>query len=161
MKILVVDDNQDLAYILKVILEDAGYEVKAAADGRAGYSTYLSFTPDLVITDIQMPERSGMELMEHIRIHNPAIGTIYMSGDLQRYWSSLEEEREKYQVGVLEKPFSKVKLMGLISRLSSPPNGIPGENKEGQEDGKKVVDVEDQEQVDVHFPFSAGGVASA
>jgi CheY-like chemotaxis protein len=161
MKILVVDDNQDLAYILKVILEDAGYEVKAAADGRDGYLTYLSFIPDLVITDIQMPERTGMELMEHIRIHNPAIGTIYMSGDLQRYWSSLEEEREKYQVRVLEKPFSKAKLMGLISQLAAPPDGIRREDKDGQEDGKKMVDVEDQEQVDVHFPFSASGVASA
>ena len=121
MKILVVDDNQDLAFVLKMILEDAGYEVKAAADGRKGYSAYLSFKPDLVITDIQMPERSGMELMEDIRIHNPGVGTIYMSGDLQRYLSFLEAEREKYQVGFLEKPFSKIELMGLISQLATAP----------------------------------------
>ncbi|HLD29833.1 MAG TPA: response regulator [bacterium] len=116
-KIMVVDDNQDFASILKMILEDAGYEVKSAADGREGYSTYLSFKPGLVITDIQMPERNGMELMEHIRTQNPAVRTIYMSGNLQQYWSSLEEERERYPVGLLEKPFSKVELMGLITEL--------------------------------------------
>ena len=117
-KIMVVDDNLDFVSILQMILEDAGYEVEAASDGKVGYSIYLSFKPDLVITDIQMPERNGMELMEYIRIHNPGIGTIYMSGDLQQYRLSLEEEREKYQVRFLEKPFSRFELMGLISELT-------------------------------------------
>ena len=121
MKILVVDDNRGFVSILQMLLEDAGYEVKAASDWKVGYSTYLSFKPDLVITDIQMPERNGMELMEHIRTHNPAIGTIYMSGDLQRYRSSLEEERKRYQVRLLEKPFSRVQLMGLISEMAVAP----------------------------------------
>ena len=162
MKILVVDDNRSLASVLQMMLEDEGYEVKAARDGRDGYSAYLSFKPDVVITDIQMPERNGMELMEYIRIHNPTVGTIYMSGNLRQYRSFLEEERQKFQVGLLEKPFSRVELMGLISQLAAAsPKSIRGEDKEVQEDRKKVVNVEDQEQVDVHFPFSASGVASA
>ncbi len=114
---MVVDDNLDFVFILQMMLEDAGYEVKAASDGKAGYSIYLSFKPDLVITDIQMPERNGIELMEYIRIHNPAIGTIYMSGNIQQHRPSLEEERERYHVRFLEKPFSRFELMGLISEL--------------------------------------------
>jgi DNA-binding response OmpR family regulator len=116
MKILIVDDNQDLAFLIKVMLEDEGYEVKSAKDGQDGYSTYLLFNPDLVLTDIQMPEKSGLELIKEIRCHNPGVRTIYMSGDLNQYWSPLEEEKEKYHAGVLEKPFSKDELISLLSQ---------------------------------------------
>ncbi len=115
MKILVVDDNQDLAFFLKWMLEDEGYEVQSAKDGRDGYSTYLLFSPDLVLTDIQMPEKNGLELIKEIRFHNPAVRAIYMSGDLSQYWLFLEEEKERHHVGVLEKPFSKEELMHLLS----------------------------------------------
>lgn len=118
MKILVVDDNEDLASILQLTLEDAGYEVMLANNGREGYLIYLLFRPDLVITDIQMPEKNGLQLMEIIRVHNPKIRTIYMSGDLAGYWSSLEEEKKRYPVDFLEKPFSKVELMKLLSEAS-------------------------------------------
>ncbi len=115
MKILVVDDNLSLAQILKMILEEERHEVRLASDGMDGYASYLLFLPDLVITDIQMPEKNGLELIREIRCHNPAVRTIYMSADLSRYWSPLEEERKKYHAGILEKPFSKEELMHLLS----------------------------------------------
>ena len=118
MKILVVDDNEDLASILQLILEDEGYEVMLANDGREGYLIYLLFRPDLVITDIQMPEKNGLQLMEIIRVHNPKVRTIYMSGDLAGHLLSLKEEQKRYPVGFLEKPFSKVELMKLLSETS-------------------------------------------
>ena len=62
-----------------------------------------------------MPGENGMELMEHIRMHDPMVRTIYMSGDLISFWSPLEEEKKRYPVSLLEKPFSKVELMGLLS----------------------------------------------
>ena len=118
MKILVVDDNEDLASLLQLILEDEGFEVMLAKNGREGYLIYLLFRPDLVITDIQMPGKNGLQLMETIRVHNPKVKTIYMSGDLAEYFSSLEEEKTRYPVGILEKPFSKVELMRLLSETS-------------------------------------------
>jgi len=116
MKILIVDDNQDLLFLIKWMLEDEGYEVKSAKNGRDGYSTYLLFNPDLVLTDIQMPEKNGLELIKEIRCHNPGVRTIYMSGDLGQYGSPLKEEKEKHQAGVLEKPFSKNELISLVSQ---------------------------------------------
>jgi CheY-like chemotaxis protein len=116
MKILIVDDNQELACLVKWMLEDEGFEVRLAKDGADGYLAYLLFNPDVVLTDIQMPQKNGLELMGHIRCHNPAVKTIYMSGDLARYGLPLEEERKKYRVGVLEKPFSRHELMSLISQ---------------------------------------------
>ena len=114
MKILIVDDNRELAFLIKWMLEEEGFEVKSAKDGEDGYLTYLVFNPDIVLTDIQMPEKNGLELMGHIRSHNPTVKTIYMSGDLSQFWSPLEEEKKKYHVGVLEKPFSRNELMSLI-----------------------------------------------
>ena len=119
MKILVVDDNQELASILQMMLEDEGYEVKAANDGTDGYMVYLLFEPDLVLTDIQMPGRNGLELMEDIRMHNPGVKTIYMSGDSGSYWSFLEEEKNRYRAGFIEKPFSKDQLINLVSQLNA------------------------------------------
>jgi len=115
MKILVVDDNEELAFTLQMILEDEGFEVISARDSQDGYSTFLEFKPDLVITDIQMPGENGLELMEHIRKHNPMVRTIYMSGDLESFLPPLEEEKKRYPVSLLGKPFSKVELMGLLS----------------------------------------------
>lgn len=115
MKILIVDDNQDLASILQMILEDEGHEIKLAEDGEDGYLAYLLFQPDLVITDIQMPRKNGFELIENIRAHNPMVRTIYISGDMSEYWSPLEEEKKRYHANFLEKPFSKDELIRLLS----------------------------------------------
>jgi len=121
MRILVVDDNQELAWAIEMLLEDEGYEVKLAKDSLDGYQSYLQFRPDLVLTDIRMPGETGLELMEHIRTHNPMVRTIYMSGDLCNYLAPIEEEKQRYPVSYLEKPFSKVELMGLVSRLTACP----------------------------------------
>jgi len=118
MKILIVDDNQDLAVLLQLMLEDEGYEVKIAKDGWDGYMSYLLYGPDLIITDIQMPMKNGLELMEAVRTHNPKARAIYMSGDLSHFESLLEEEKKRYQVSFLEKPFSKMDLMKLLSESS-------------------------------------------
>ncbi|OGP93162.1 MAG: hypothetical protein A2156_08390 [Deltaproteobacteria bacterium RBG_16_48_10] len=119
MKILIVDDNQELAWAIRIMLEDEGYEARSARDGQDGYWAFLEFKPDLVITDIHMPGENGLEFMEHIRTHNPMVRTIYMSGDLDSFWSPLEEEKKRYPVSLLEKPFSKGELMGLLSGVAT------------------------------------------
>jgi CheY-like chemotaxis protein len=115
VKILVVDDNSELSFLLQWTLEDEGHEVKVANNGTEGYFEFLLFAPDVVLTDIQMPEKNGFELMENIRSHNPTVRTIYMSGNLTQFQSNLGEEMKKYHARVLEKPFSKEELIRLIS----------------------------------------------
>jgi CheY-like chemotaxis protein len=105
-KVLVVDDNRLLAAAIKDILESDGLEVMSAKDGIDGYSAYLLFKPDLIITDIQMPRENGLEMMVHIRAHEPMIKTIYMSGNIDPYWQCLTEEKRKYPVSFFEKPFA-------------------------------------------------------
>lgn len=119
MKILIVDDNQGLAHIFKMMLDEEKHEVRLARDGKDGYLNYLLCKPDLIITDIQMPEKNGLKLMEIIRKDNPEIKTIYVSADLSRFLPLLEEEKRRYPVSYLQKPFSKSELMRLLSLFSS------------------------------------------
>ncbi len=120
MKILIVDDNTGLTALLKLILENEGFDVRLADNGEDGYSAYLLFEPDVVVTDIQMPIKNGIELIGLIRAHNPRVRMVYMSADLAPFQSFLNEEQEKYGISFLEKPFSKTELMKLISQSSLP-----------------------------------------
>ena len=117
-KILIVDDNEGVVLILQMLLEHEGYEVLVAKDGREGYSAYIISEPDLVITDIHLPIRSGIELIHLIRHHNPGIRTIYMSGDPGMFRAALEEEKGRYHAWFLPKPFSKNDLIKTISECS-------------------------------------------
>ena len=114
MKILIVDDNEGVLFSIESILKDEGYEVKTAKDGGDGYAAYLLFNPDLVITDIQMPRQNGFELMKHIRAHDPGMKTVYMSADPYPYQGALEEERVRYPIRFLGKPFSMTELIDSL-----------------------------------------------
>ena len=118
VKILVVDDDNSFVCVLREILEAEGHEVYTASDGSYGYSRFLVSRPDLILTDIHMPVKDGIEMMQSIRDINPAVPTIYMSAELDRYRLRLEEERQKHAVTLLNKPFSKGDLVALISASS-------------------------------------------
>jgi DNA-binding response OmpR family regulator len=119
MKILIVDDNENWVFIVRVMLEEEGFEVLSASDGETGYSTYFSFKPNLVITDIQMPKMNGIELISMIRKQDRKVKTIYMSSEFNGFRSLIEKEKGKYEVDLLKKPFSKEELLRLISKFSS------------------------------------------
>ena len=114
MKVLVVDDNRSFADMIQEILEGDGLEVRSARDGVDGYSAYLLFKPDIVITDIQMPRENGLEMMGHIRTHDPMIKTIYMSGDIDPDRPLLKEEKRKYPVSFFKKPFPLDSLKRVV-----------------------------------------------
>ena len=73
----------------------------------------------MIITDIQMPGKNGLELMKLIRNHNPDVKAIYISADLGQYWPILEKEKARYPVSCLQKPFSKIQLIRLLSDSSN------------------------------------------
>jgi len=116
IKVLVVDDERAMSGLIKEMIEMEGiYRVRMAANGEEGYVISLHFVPDIIITDIQMPVKNGLEMVKDIRVDHPGIRTIYMSADLIRYQTLLEEEKRKYHVSFLEKPFSKLELVGALS----------------------------------------------
>src|SRR6266567_4223095 len=66
-RILVVDDETQLIRVLRTGLRSRGYDVRAAADGLAGFDTFSDWHPDLVITDLAMPNMDGLELCRRLR----------------------------------------------------------------------------------------------
>ena len=66
-RILVVDDEPQLTRVLRTGLKSRGYDVRAAADGLAGFEAFTDWHPDLVITDLAMPNVDGLELCRRVR----------------------------------------------------------------------------------------------
>jgi two-component system, OmpR family, response regulator len=82
---LIVDDNQDAAISLGVLLRIAGYQVRTAFDGTAAIEIIRYFQPDVCILDINMPGMNGYELARRIRgmapNHPPLMATVTAYGD--------------------------------------------------------------------------------
>ncbi|HEY2918160.1 MAG TPA: response regulator [Candidatus Binatia bacterium] len=111
---LVVDDDEGLAEIVAAILCVEGFEVRIADNGVHGFATYFRNPTDWVVTDIQMPELDGLEMMQCIRTINPGVKTVYMSGEVEKYQAVLDQEAAKFAVRVLSKPFTRSNLVEKI-----------------------------------------------
>ncbi len=79
-KILVIDDDAQFNRMVCVILTQAGYETSSAPDGDAGLKLFRQERPDLVITDIYMPEKEGLETIMELRAADREIKILVMSG---------------------------------------------------------------------------------
>lgn len=69
-KILVIDDDPNITDLLKMYLEKEGYEVKTAADGQEGLTTFKMYEPDLVLLDVMLPRKDGLQICREIRDHS-------------------------------------------------------------------------------------------
>ncbi len=82
-QILVVDDEASIRESLGMFLLSAGYDVTLAENGVNAVSQMTRTVPDLIVTDLCMPQMSGIELISHVRRQYPAISIVAMSGDYQ------------------------------------------------------------------------------
>ena len=82
-RILIVDDEPDIRFMMRLIFEGAGYQVTEARHGAAGFKSVKARQPDLVTTDVMMPTMDGLEFIEQLRA-NPktvAIPILVVSGN--------------------------------------------------------------------------------
>jgi CheY-like chemotaxis protein len=82
-QILVVDDDPRARESLGTLLMCAGYDVAMAENGASALLHLSRVLPDLIITDLNMPQMSGMELMSLVRARYPSMSIVAMSGDYQ------------------------------------------------------------------------------
>lgn len=79
-QILVIDDDDQVRTLFRMILERAGYQVEEAADGRSGARKFRENPADLIITDIIMPEQEGIQTILELRRDFPDVKIIAISG---------------------------------------------------------------------------------
>ncbi len=118
--ILVIEDDFQFLSYLKEILTDAGHEVVTADDGEQGLRLLLDEKRfDLLITDIFMPSRDGVEILRQIRKERLAIKIICISGGGQQYPSQDALNMVKYLGAdlTMEKPFTKKDLLPAIDGI--------------------------------------------
>ena len=116
-KIMVVDDERILRITIADDLRDAGYKVLECASAMAALVSLKEFEPDIVITDIKMPEMTGVELLEKIKKLNPEIAVIIMTAH-----ASIETAVKTMKMGAydyLVKPFLKDEILFLIERIKN------------------------------------------
>jgi DNA-binding response OmpR family regulator len=119
---LVVDDDENFGQIMAETLIAAGYEVQTADDGLHGYLRYLDQQPEIVLTDIQMPELDGLEMIRCIRTINPNVKAIYISGAITQYQEALISEWKDHGALILNKPFSRKDLLASMNGCLSDHN---------------------------------------
>lgn len=79
-RILIVDDQDFVRFTLKQVLERAGHEVTEASNGEDAIQQLEMVQPDLLITDILMPEKGGIEIIAELKVSHPDVKIVAMSG---------------------------------------------------------------------------------
>ena len=79
-RILIIDDDPDMRSLLEQTLKRLGYEIEMAADGKEGLKLYDAKPADVVITDLYMPTKGGLETIIELRRRSPQLPIIALSG---------------------------------------------------------------------------------
>ncbi|HEX8629210.1 MAG TPA: response regulator [Catenuloplanes sp.] len=122
--IVFAEDHDDIRYAVTRALQRAGHEVIAAPDGASAWEAVRRHRPDIVITDVDMPGMTGLQLCRAIRDDDTLrhIPVVLASGSL------LPGDRRAVEAGASEtllKPFVPAQLLDCLARLLPPP-GRPG-----------------------------------
>jgi two-component system KDP operon response regulator KdpE len=111
MRILIVDDERQISRVLRTSLQSSGYDVTVANNGLEGFDLFRSVSPDLVITDLAMPEMDGLELTRAIRrLAETPIIVLSVRGQETMKVAALDEGADDY----VTKPFSMPELLARV-----------------------------------------------
>jgi CheY-like chemotaxis protein len=113
--VLVIDDDRIVRDALRQVLQKAGYSVTCAADGVRGLAAFRENRPDLVITDIIMPEKEGIETIIEIRAQAPDLPILAISGGARIGNADfLQIAKRLGATDVLPKPFEPKELLAKV-----------------------------------------------
>jgi DNA-binding response OmpR family regulator len=114
MRILIIEDNTDLAYGLRNNLEIEGYEVEVAPDGRSGLAEIGRAAPDLVILDLMLPEMDGFRVLRALREgHRMPVLILTARGEEADKVRGLRMGADDY----ITKPFGLLELLARVEAL--------------------------------------------
>jgi two-component system cell cycle response regulator len=114
-RILVIDDLPENVFLLQDRLETEGFEILTAYDGKSGINKAVNELPDLILLDVMMPEKNGIEVCKTL-VNNPSTASIPVI--LVTAKSGAEDTKEGLEAGAfdyIKKPFNKVELLARIN----------------------------------------------
>ncbi len=117
-RILIVDDDEPIRKTLRRMLEPAGYDVVEAADGREGVELYKGDSVDLVLMDLIMPEKEGIQAATELRHYDPEVKIIAISGGWRINNREVLKVAHKFGIEhALPKPIRVGELLALVNEV--------------------------------------------
>ncbi len=136
-RILVIEDNRDLAFGLQTNLEIEGYEVCVAGDGRCGLAAAREWSPELIVLDLMLPEMDGFRVLKELRIDDVQIPVLILTarGEEADKVRGLKLGADDY----VTKPFGLLELLARVEALLRRSGG--GEQEEPQVESFGEIEV--------------------
>jgi DNA-binding NtrC family response regulator len=117
-RILIIDDDDQFRLMLRRVLEKEGYQVIEAVDGNDGMAQFRRDKTDVVITDLIMPEKEGVETIVGLRKEFPEVKIIAISGGGRNAPGGYLMLAEKLgAMATMEKPIDRIKLLALLEEM--------------------------------------------
>ena len=118
MRVLIIEDDEQMRDLLYKAMQWAGFEVSAAENGRQGQQLFEELSADLIITDLIMPEQEGLETIRILKQNDPTVKIIAISGGgrigPEAY---LPAAKELGADRVFSKPFNIKELLSSVEEL--------------------------------------------
>ena len=117
-KILVVDDEPDLTFLCKMVLEDEGFTVDAYTDSLSAFSDYKPNNYDLLILDIKMPNMDGFELHRKVKELDNAVKVCFMTASEMYYETFREKEHASLSKDLfIHKPIENEEMVKKVKKI--------------------------------------------
>ena len=115
VKILAIDDSETMLNMVRQTLEMGGYQVVTAKDGKEGVTQFSATSPDLIITDINMPVMDGITFINEIRKLNKDVPIITLTTE-----SEDQMKQKGFEAGAngwIEKPFRPAQFLDIVKQV--------------------------------------------
>ena len=113
-RVIIIDDEEDIVDILSMMMEDSGYEVFSFTNGHHLLEEISEISPDIILSDISMPEMSGLELLDKVNEVMPHVPIIFISAFISK--KIMLEGLSKGVFSYIEKPFQEQHVVPIVTQ---------------------------------------------
>jgi two-component system, chemotaxis family, chemotaxis protein CheY len=119
LQILAVDDSRTMRDMVRMALEEAGFEVHLAEDGEHGLEVLKGLMPNVIITDINMPKLDGFGFIKGVRAQSKYKGVPILTLTTESAQELKQRAKDAGATGWIVKPFQKDKLIKVIHKVAA------------------------------------------